>query len=157
MKNILFLGLFAVAAISMAGCGGAANTAGNANAAKSNSNTAANSAAANTSTADSTPMPTSIKELGDKKLDELEKLKGRTLVFKGEGLWKWDEESLTAKAGSRGVVCKGDFSSYKEAIKAFDPFDSTLVDFKGIVDEVEDVGSAINLKLKGCSIQKLDK
>lgn len=156
MKNILFLGLFAVAAISLAGCGSAANTTGNANAAKPNSNVSANSAA-NTSTADSTPMPTSIKELGDKKLDELEKLKGRTLVFKGEGLWKWDEESLTAKAGSRGIVCKGDFSSYKDAIKAFDPFKTTLVDFKGVVDEVEDVGSAINLKLKGCSIQNLDK
>lgn len=158
MKKSLFAVLFAAVVIYSVACGGASNNAANSgksNSAK-NSNTPANSGT--TTTADAAPISTSIKDLGDKSVADLEKMKGRTVVFKTEGLKSWNESSLMASYVSRTVTCKGDFSSYKDAIKAFqDKNETVYVDFKGVVDEVEDNGSSVNLKLKDCSIQHMEK
>lgn len=158
-----FLGVFFILGTAfLIGCG-SGNTANSGNSANSNTNKAnanANQATSNqTSNVDTTPMNVSVKDLNDKNETELKGLVGRTLVFKTEGVKNLGEESLTSSYVSRAVICKGDFSKFKDAIKTFqDKGDIVYADFKGVVDKVEEVpGSGFNITLKDCVLSNLEK
>lgn len=139
-------------------CCGGGNAANNQQSAnnKTNSKVEQNANTSQPSNVDATPLNLSIKDLGS--ADELKGYIGRTMIFKTEGLKSWDEESLTASYVSRIVVCKGDFSEYKDSIKKFqEAKDFIYADFKGVVDKVDDSGSNVTVTLKNCVVTKLDK
>lgn len=126
---------------------------------KSNTNAAqtANTASKPAST-DTTPMKTSAKDLSGKSADELKGLVGRTMVFETEGLKNWGDEGLTVSYLSTVVLCKGDFSEHKDAIKKFqDAKDFIYVDFKGVADKVEEAEGKVYITLKECTVTKLEK
>ena len=154
-KTVAALSVLIGAAL-LGGCGGASNTnaAANTNSNKSNGNQTLPSSTP--SSTDAAPVTMSVKDLGN--VDAQKALVGKTLLFKTEGLKNWTEESLMVSYTSNSVTCKGDFSKYKDAIKAFqDAKDFIYVDFKGVADSVDDRGSSVNLNLKDCSIIKVEK
>jgi len=155
MRNSVLLMSICFGVAVFAGCGGSANvnssTASNASKGNANQTTAASTPTA----VDTTPVKMSVKDITS--ADKAKSMVGKTLVFKTEIIKSWSEDSLNVKY-SNGVICKGDFSSYKDAITAFQTAkDFVYVDFKGVGESVEESDGSVFLKLKDCSIQNIEK
>ncbi|MBS1797240.1 MAG: hypothetical protein JSS81_25665 [Acidobacteria bacterium] len=160
MKTLPLAALLLAGAALFAACGGAAsNGAANTTAGNKSNSAATNGATAPAKPADPTPVDVSIKDLGGKDLAALQAYQGRTLVFKTEGLKEWTEEGLKSSYVSTIVDCKGSFGEYKDAIKLFNDPKAPLiyVDFKGVVEKVEEQGTNKVLRLKDCVITKIEK
>lgn len=139
----------------LAGCGGSTNVNNSTGSNANKSNTNQTSVASTPTAVDTTPVTMSVKDISS--ADKAKALIGKTLVFKTEIIKSWSDDSLNVKY-SNGVICRGDFSSYKDAIKAFQSAkDFVYADFKGVAESVEESDGSVYVKLKDCSIQNIEK
>lgn len=142
-------------------CGGgnsvAVNNSANSDSVKSNANQNTNTS--QPTNVDPTPLKVDIKDLNGKSLAELQSMQGRTLIFETAGVKNWTDEALTVGYVSLTVVCKGDFSEYKDSIKLFQDPKTPFIyaDFKGTAEKIEEQGYDKTLYLKNCVLTNLEK
>jgi hypothetical protein len=156
MKTLLIL---TVLTVLLTACGNSGGTAASSNTNSTNAATPKTNSSENdpTKSADTSPVSMSLDKMTAQSAESLKEYKGRSFVLKGQ-LEKWTTDEMEVSFGSNTIKCSGDFAEYREAIDLYAKRAKKVrIDFRGVLEDVNNDNFSNELKLKDCIITNLEK